>query len=488
MVEGDATGQRLLHGRYRIEAPIASGGMGTVFGGVDERLQRRVAVKLLRDDLASDPKFVERFRREARSVAALAHPNIATVFDYGEEDGRHFIVMELAEGRDLARVLREEGRFSPDRAVRIAEQICDALGHAHSAGVIHRDVKPANVIIGEQDLVKVTDFGIARAAGDSTLTATGSVLGSAHYISPEQANGAPATPASDLYSLGIVVYEMLTSALPFTGDSPVGVAMRHLTGDVPAPSLLNPDVPPQLDEVVANATAREPKQRYPTAAALALALQDALGDVPVGTGAGGAAFGTGAGGAAFGTGGAGAGMPGRAQGSTEKLAQTVWPIPGDRWDPRRLGRIVAVVFIALFVVSVALVIARLTSDDTPAARARRGGPNHETRAPAGVPSTETSPSGTTLESVVGQSYKDAERALGAAGFVVERNDVPSEDVEKDDVISMTPPAGSAVVPGETITLTVSSGEDGPKPVPPGHGGKVPPGHSKDKTKDKDKHD
>jgi predicted Ser/Thr protein kinase len=454
----------LLHGRYRLGAQIASGGMGTVFDATDERLQRRVAVKLLRDDLARDPKFVERFRREARSVAALAHPNIATVFDYGEENDRHFIVMELAEGRDLARVLREDGRFGPDRAVRIAEQICDALDHAHAAGVVHRDVKPANVIVGEQDLVKVTDFGIARAAGDSTLTATGSVLGSAHYLSPEQADGAPATAASDIYSLGIVVYEMLTSAVPFTGESPVGIAMRHLTGRVPAPSLLNPEVPARLDAAVARATARATQERYPTAAAMSAALQASLD-------------------------------PDAAEidGATETLppasksqagpGQTVWPIPGDRWDPNRIGRIVALVFAALFVVTVVLLVIRLTSDDRPARARRIAGSDTRSQ---GRDGTHAPSPAATVPNVVGQSYDEAAKTLGSAGFKVDRNDQAVEGVEEGVVASMSPPADSALVAGETITLTVSSGEDQGGPAPPGHGGKVPPGHDKDKHKDKEK--
>jgi eukaryotic-like serine/threonine-protein kinase len=455
----------VLHGRYRVEDKLAAGGMGTVFVAVDERLQRRVAVKLLRDDLASDPRFVERFRREARSVAALAHPNIATVFDYGEEDGRHFIVMELADGRDLGRVLREEGPFDPDRAVRVAGQICDALGHAHSAGVIHRDIKPANVIVGEQDLVKVTDFGIARATGDSTITAAGSILGSAHYLSPEQANGGPATPASDLYAVGIVVYEMLTGAVPFTGDSPVSIAMRHLIEEVPPPSRLNPAVSSELDGVVARATARAPEERWHDAAALAAALQGSLAP---------------------------------SMSPTEELGeiapshgparegQTVWPIPGDRWDPNRIGKIVASIFGVLFLVAVALVIARLNSDDTPAhtraARSRAAARSARANAPITTPS---SPVTVSVPNLVGRPYDEAAAVLVESGFRVERNEQPSEDVEEGDVLTMDPPAGSAVAPAETITLTVSSGED--KPAPPGHGGKVPPGRAKKKHEEKDKH-
>ena len=457
--------------RYRIEDRIATGGMGAVFRATDERLGRRVALKLLRDDLAGDPSFVERFRREARSVAALAHPNIATVFDYGEEDGSHFIVMELVEGRDLARLLREEGRLSSDRAVRIAEQLGDALAHAHAAGVVHRDVKPANVIVGEQDLVKVTDFGIARVAGDSTLTATGSVLGSAHYISPEQANGAPAGPASDIYSAGIVLYEMLTGALPFTGDSPVGVAMRHVTEDVPPPSHLNPDVPAALDAVVATATARTSESRYRDGAAMAAALQAAVGG-----GGGAAAFAT-------------AEIEPEPTAPMTDPGQTVWPIPGDRWDPNRLGRLVAIVFGVLFAVAVGLLVWRLTSDDKPGRadrprNSRRDG-NNAAVAP-GSPASTPSPS-PTVPPLIDLEYDDAAAALIEAGFQPERNDQPNEGVEKDVVFAMEPPVGSAVPPGSTITLIVSTGaEEDEEEEGPGPPGGEPPGQEKKKDKEKDK--
>ncbi|HEV3473701.1 MAG TPA: protein kinase, partial [Actinomycetota bacterium] len=203
-----------LIGRYRLEERIAGGGMGTVYVATDELLGRQVAAKLLNEELADNPSFVERFRREARSVAALVHPNIATVFDYGEDAGRHFIVMELVRGRDLDRVLADEGALAPERARHIATKVCDALGHAHGAGVIHRDVKPANVIVTQDEGVKVTDFGIARVADDAAMTASGTVLGTAQYISPEQASDHPVGPASDVYSMGIMLFEMLTGRRP----------------------------------------------------------------------------------------------------------------------------------------------------------------------------------------------------------------------------------------------------------------------------------
>ena len=461
MVSGTESkaGDQLL-GRYELHSRIASGGMGTVFEATDGRLGRRVAVKILRTELAADPKFVERFRREARAVAALAHPNIATVFDYGESDGRHFIVMELAGGRDLERVIADDGPLDPSRAVRIAEQICDALGHAHAAGVVHRDVKPANVIVADHDLVKVTDLGIARAVGDSTLTATGNVLGSAHYLSPEQAEGNPATASSDLYALGIVIFEMLTGAVPFTGSSPVGVAMRHLTDRVPPPSSVNPGLPPRLDEVVATATARAPSDRYPTAAAMALALQDAIEAAPATT----------------------AEMTPRAAPPTTE--QTVWPIPGTRWDPNRIGRVVAVVFGLLAATAAALLIARIGSNDTPARQRSKAGAAATPANPAAAAPASVPPSATTVPDVAGDKFKNAEKSLRELGFEVERNDVSAEGVERDVVIATDPAVGSAVEPGQAITLIVSAGpqdeEHGEGHDNPGHGGEPPGQDKKDK--------
>jgi serine/threonine-protein kinase len=335
---------------------------------------------------------------------------------------------------------------------------------------VHRDVKPANVIVGEQDLVKVTDFGIARITGDASLTATGSVLGSAHYISPEQANGVPASPASDIYSTGIVVYEMVTGSLPFTGDSPVGVAMRHVTDDVPRPSSLNPDVPATLDAVVVSATARAPENRYRDASAMAAALQAAVGgtgEQPVVT--------------ATSPAGAGATAP------MTDPGQTVWPIPGDRWDPQRIGRLVALVFALLFTLAIVLVVIRVTTNDEPGRQGRRADRRGSNQAAAQTEPAKPSPSpSTTVPDVVEETFEDAETILLDAGFEVDRNDLAMAGVEEGVVFGMSPEAGSAASPGTTITLNVSTGEESgdedDEENPPGHGG-VPPGQAK---KDKDK--
>jgi len=259
--------------RYLLGERIAVGGMGEVYLATDERLGRQVAVKVLSPAFAESPDFVERFRREALTAAALSHPNIAQVYDYGVDGASHFIVMEYAEGWDLAHLIREHGRLTPSDAVRVAEQVCAALAVAHRAGVVHRDVKPGNVIVRPDGTVKVTDFGIARALGQASITGTGTVMGTAAYVAPEQARGETTTPASDLYSLGILLFQMLTGAVPFEGDTPVAVAIRHLDEPVPLPSSRVADLPANLDEVVVRATAKTPADRYPDADAMAAALR-----------------------------------------------------------------------------------------------------------------------------------------------------------------------------------------------------------------------
>lgn len=261
--------KRFLVDRYRLETKIASGGMGTVYRAVDERLRRPVAVKLLREHLIEDERALERFRREAQAVASLTHPNIARVYDYVEDAGQHFIVMELVEGEDLASVIRDGGALGPHRAPDVAVQVCDALSDAHALRIVHRDIKPANVLIGKNDVVKVTDFGIARVVGDGTLTASGMFMGTATYVAPEVAEGLTATPLSDIYSLGVVLFEMLTGFPPFEAESPVAMALEHISGEVPLPSTKRPDVPDHLDEAVRRATAKDPGERFRTTAEFA---------------------------------------------------------------------------------------------------------------------------------------------------------------------------------------------------------------------------
>jgi eukaryotic-like serine/threonine-protein kinase len=266
----------MLAERYRLLRRIAVGGMGSVHEAVDERLGRRVAVKILNVDYAHDPSCVERFSREARAAAGLIHPNIAQVFDSGHDAGQYYIVVEYVDGADLGHELSRRIPLLTARAAKIADQLCSGLAAAHSVGIVHRDVKPSNVLLGPGDHVKLTDFGIAKVRGQAALTATGFVLGSAKYLSPEQADGQTATPASDLYSAGIVLFEMLTGTVPFTGPSPIDIAHDHLTREVPPVRGLAPGVPPMLAAVVARATAKNPSVRFPDAAAMQAELRDAV--------------------------------------------------------------------------------------------------------------------------------------------------------------------------------------------------------------------
>ena len=264
----------MLGQRYRLVRRIASGGMGTVWEAEDAVLHRPVAVKVLSDAFSSDSEFVERFRREARAAAGLAHPDVARVFDYGEDDGTQFIVMELVAGETLAARL-SRGPIDPDEAVRITQRVAEALQAAHDAGVVHRDVKPGNIMLTPSGRVKVMDFGIAAAAWDAPITVTGTTLGTAFYISPEQAAGKKATPASDVYSLGIVLYEMLTGRPPFTGKIPVAVAAAHLNAPTPNVRGASPSVPEHVALACERALSKDPAKRPSSAGAFAAMLRSA---------------------------------------------------------------------------------------------------------------------------------------------------------------------------------------------------------------------
>ena len=242
---------RVLNDRYEIHRRLARGGMAQVYLARDRSLDRPVAVKELVPEFAVDPSFVERFRREAQAAAGLSNANIVGVFDWGEQDGTYFIVMEYVDGPSLAQVLRADGPLHPNRAAEIASEVAGGLGFAHSRGVVHRDVKPGNVLLTKSGQAKVTDFGIARALSspDDDLTQAGSVMGTATYFSPEQAQGLSVDPRSDLYSLGVVLYEMVTGRPPFAGDTPLAIAYKHVQDQPAAPSTLIPTLPPGLEAI-----------------------------------------------------------------------------------------------------------------------------------------------------------------------------------------------------------------------------------------------
>jgi eukaryotic-like serine/threonine-protein kinase len=255
---------RLFDGRYDLQGKLGAGGMATVWLAEDTSLHRKVAIKVLAERYAEDEQFVERFRREAQSAAGLNHPNIVAIYDRGVAEGTYYIAMEYLEGPTLKDVIDERGGLEPTRAIAFATQILAALRFAHNHGVIHRDIKPQNVVVSADGRLKVTDFGIARA-GASQMTEVGSIVGTAQYLSPEQARGEVVGPPSDLYSVGVVLYEMLTGRVPFDGDSAVAIAMKHLSEEPVAPSVYAPGTPRALEQVVLRALAKDAGDRYQTA-------------------------------------------------------------------------------------------------------------------------------------------------------------------------------------------------------------------------------
>jgi len=268
---------RTLDGRYHVVDRIAAGGMGEVFRAHDAVLDREVAIKVLHAALAGDAGFVDRFRREARSAAGLGHPNIVAVHDWGAVDGVYFMVMEFVRGQSLREVLNAEGLLAPAQTAEVLLPVLSALDHAHRQGIVHRDVKPENIMLTRDGVVKVADFGLARAYADAQITQAGMVTGTVQYLSPEQLQGEPADPRTDLYSLGIVAYEMLTGRMPFTGETPMAIAVKHLRERVPPPSARNPAVPAGLDGWVASMTEHERELRPESAAE---ARRDLQGEIP----------------------------------------------------------------------------------------------------------------------------------------------------------------------------------------------------------------
>ncbi|ACL69752.1 Stk1 family PASTA domain-containing Ser/Thr kinase [Halothermothrix orenii] len=256
---------KVFNNRYKIIKELGKGGMAIVYEAQDLLLDRRVALKMLRPEYVHDKGFLRKFRHEAKAVARLSHPNVVNIFDIGQDNDYHYLVMENVKGRNLKEIIQERGRLSIQEALDIANQICAALSVAHENNVVHCDIKPHNILLTEDNQVKVTDFGIARAATSSTLTMTNTIMGSANYFSPEQARGGEIKTYSDIYSLGVVLYEMLTGKVPFNGDSPISVALKHIQENPKKPSLLNPEIPPEVERIVMKAMSKEPEERFKSA-------------------------------------------------------------------------------------------------------------------------------------------------------------------------------------------------------------------------------
>jgi serine/threonine-protein kinase len=389
--------------RYVLADLIATGGMGEVWRARDELLHRDVAVKLLKREYADDAGFVERFRAEARHTAGLAHPGIAGVFDYGEGEGTSYLVMELVPGEPLSALLTREGRLPADRTLDVVGQAARALEAAHEGGVIHRDVKPGNILVCPDGTVKLTDFGIARAADAVPVTQSGTVMGTAHYLSPEQANGRPVTPASDVYSLGVVAYECLAGRRPFDADTPVGIAMAHLYED---PLALPADVPADVSDLVAQALAKEPEARFATAAAFAKAC-----DVTR------------------------ARLAGTADAPTEAVPAPTAALPVTHLTPpRRRSRTVLLVSLA---VALALLVAAVAWGAT------RPPPRRE------------------VPRLAGLTAAVAYGRLDALGLHHEERKAFSDTVKAGVVMDQAPDPGARVRKGDNVTVTVSAG---PQPV------------------------
>jgi eukaryotic-like serine/threonine-protein kinase len=428
MATQDTLSGTLFASRYRVTRKLGGGGMADVYLAEDQELGRRVAIKILHHRYANDEQFVERFRREATHAAGLSHPNIVSVYDRGSTDGSYFIVMEYVEGKTLKDLIRTRGLCPIPMAIAYTRQILSALRYAHRNGVVHRDIKPHNVIVDPEGVVKVTDFGIARA-GASQMTEEGAIIGTAQYLSPEQARGAPVDQTSDLYSTGVVLFELLTGIVPFTGETPVEIAMKHLSEVPEPPSDLRAEVPDDLDNVVLRALAKEPADRYQSAAAMDADLETVShgGHVPLETAEAATVV-------------LGGGRAVDDTGVTQVTRRTRPGGPGypPPFEPRRRKRTIwpwligAGALIALLLGGVLLfgpIQDQLAGEETVA-----------------------------VPYVVGLQQSQAVDQIERKGLVANVRRVPNSDVEEGDVFRQSPTQGEEVETSSVVTIQVSSGK------------------------------
>jgi beta-lactam-binding protein with PASTA domain len=432
MAFSDSLNGTLFDGRYKILKKIGAGGMADVYCAEDQTLGRQVAIKILNDRHAGDEQFVERFRREAQNAAGLNHPNIVSIYDRGEAEGTYYIAMEFLDGRSLKELIVARGPSPIPVAIGYARQVLAALRFSHRNGIVHRDIKPHNVIVDAEGRIKVTDFGIARAGAASQMTEAGSIIGTAQYLSPEQARGAPVDQTSDLYSVGVLLYELLTGTVPFTGDTPVEIAMKHLSQIPEPPSVKRPEVPADLDAIVLRALAKDPADRYASAEemdadlariAKGMAIADETHEAATQVLSG-------------------AGLMAAAPTTISRAPTMVTPPPPvsgvyydyDYEDPSRsiwpwlfvLGLIVAAIVVGFVVYQ--------KVNDT-------------------IGSTSVA-----VPSVTGIRATLAEEKLQSKGLVGHETMQPDSKVERGFVISQAPPAGNHVHKGDTVELVVSTGK------------------------------
>jgi beta-lactam-binding protein with PASTA domain/tRNA A-37 threonylcarbamoyl transferase component Bud32 len=451
----------VLGGRYRLVELLGQGGMATIYRAHDNQLDRDVAVKLLRPEYGRDPEFLSRFRQEAQAAASLNHPNVVSVYDYGQDAAGPFIVMELVEGEDLASIVRRSGALPPRQAARITAEAARALEAAHARGIVHRDVKPGNIMISRDGRVKVADFGIARAMAEAQMTLPGTTLGSVHYFSPEQARGEQADAASDIFSLGIVLFEELTGQRPWEGDTAASVAMARLAGPIPDPAARRSGVSPELAAITRKAMAREPEDRWESADAFADALEAFLAGTAIpGLGPIGGATATGpdAGAAAIGAA-AGAATVG-AMTATARANPNAIPYSPDAYadapptkePPRELDEdeekagtspmtwIAGIIAIVILALAGFLVFQLLSGDGRPPS------------GPVEVPN------------FVGLSFTDAQQLAEDRGLEVVQDQTTVDPTRVGEVLAQDPQPGTEIDPGTPVKLTVAVGVE-TVPVP-----------------------
>ena len=481
----------LFDGRYRIQRRLGKGGMARVYLAEDESLDRQVAIKILAARHSDDPHFVERFQREARAAARLNHPNLVQIYDQAQVDGTSYIVMEYVEGETLKDLIRRDAPLDPRQAIGIALQVLAALRVAHQAGIVHRDIKPQNILVQPDGRVKVADFGIARAEGGSDMTEAGSIVGTAQYLAPEQAQGLPLGPPADLYSMGVVLYEMLTGRVPFEGDSAVTIAMKHVQEPPEQLTDRNPLVPPSLEAVVMRALAKNPAQRYQTAEEMGVDLDRVRQGLPVSEE----------------TMLIGAETVAHAPRITETMIQPRTAPPPAGRDNRRLWGVLAVIGVIALAVVIGVAVwastrgGEPTPTTTTAAQVevpnlvgldRQGAigaleqlgleplvvETESDEAPEGAVLAQRPPAGTLVDTgstveieVVSKaatiavpdvrtlSAQEAVDLLEREGFIVRQVAQASSEVPAGDVISQSPSPGQRIARGSTVEITVSSGTE-----------------------------